>query len=135
VRARFVHGERGQVLPLVLVILLVAAGGLLLLAHLGARATAQARAQVAADAAALAGAAEGQHAAEVLASANGAVLESYEVEGPRVRVVVRTGGARAVAVAERTDGREGGAYSGADAFGRAWRDDDAGGRPIRAGGR
>jgi hypothetical protein len=128
------RGERGQVLPLVLVILLLAAGGMLLLARLGARATAQARAQVAADAAALAGAADGRDAAETLAAANGAVLESYDVVGPRVRVVVRAGDARATAAAERTDGREGGAYSGADALGPAGRDHDAGGRPIRARG-
>lgn len=134
-RARIEWGERGQVLPLVLVILLVAAGGLLLLTHLGARAAAQARAQVAADAAALAGAAEGRDAAAALATANGAILESFDVDGPRVRVVVRAGGARAAAAAERTDGRQGDAYSGADAFGPAWRDDDARGRPIRAGRR
>lgn len=128
------RGERGQVLPLVLVIVLVVAGGLLLLARLGARAAAQARAQVAADAAALAGAAEGRAAAEALAVANGAELESYDEAGTRVRVVVRAGGARAAAVAERTDASEGGAYSGVDAFGPAWRDRDARGRPIRAPG-
>jgi hypothetical protein len=132
--ARAVRGERGQVLPLVLVILLVAAGGLLLLVRLGARATAQARAQLAADSAALAGAADGRAAAEALAAANGAVVEAYTVDGRRVRVVVQLAGARAAAVAERTDGLEGGAYSGADAFGPAWRGDDAGGRPVRAGG-
>jgi len=123
------RGERGQVLPLVLVVVLVVVGAALAIVALGRRADAQARAQTAADAAALAGAAEGRGAAEAMAAANGAVLVSFTADGAVVRVAVRIGDATAVASAERTDGGGDTAYSGADASGPTRRGDDEWGAP------
>src|SRR5438128_2221470 len=56
-------GERGSVLPLVAVGILVAGGAVLLLGRMGTAAVDRASARTAADAAALAGAAEGRAAA------------------------------------------------------------------------
>jgi hypothetical protein len=92
--------ERGQALPLVLVIMAAAVGAMLLLGGLGRRAVEGAQAQTAADAAALAGAAEGPPAAEELARLNGS--PSADVTGAvgDATVTVRVGGADAVARAQ-----------------------------------
>ena len=83
--------ERGQALPLVLVIMAAAVGAMLLLGGLGRRAVEGAQAQTAADAAALAGAAEGPPAAEELARLNGS--PSADVTGAvgDATVTVRVG--------------------------------------------
>jgi hypothetical protein len=77
---------------------------MLLLVSLGATATHRAHARTAADAAALAGVAEGRDAAEQVASANGAVLESFEVDGDEVEVRVRVDSSHARARARREGG-------------------------------
>ena len=94
--------ERGQVLPLVAIVIVLI--GLLCvgLVHLGGTASAAARAQTAADAAALAGAAEGRERAEDLAEANGARLTRYEREGDEVEVTVQLGAHRVTARARVT---------------------------------
>ena len=93
--------ETGQLTPLYAVIVLVAGGAMLLLAHLGVLAVHRAQARTAADAAALAGAAEGRPAAENVAQANGAVLESFVALGSDVEVRVRVGSTHATARARR----------------------------------
>jgi uncharacterized membrane protein len=96
------HGvETGQLAPLYAVIVVVAAGAMLLLAHLGVLAVHRAHARTAADAAALAGAAEGPTAAGEVARANGAVLESFVAIGMDVEVRVRVGSTHATARARR----------------------------------
>jgi hypothetical protein len=97
-------GQDGQLTPLYAVIVLVAAGAMVLLAHLGVLAVHRAHARTAADAAALAGAAEGSSAAEEVARANGAVLESFIAVGPDVEVRVRVGSTHATARARREGG-------------------------------
>ena len=88
--------ERGQALPLVLVIMAAAVGAMLLVGGLGRRSVEGAQAQTAADAAALAGAI-GPPAAEELARLNGS--PSADVTGAvgDATVTVRVGGAHAVA--------------------------------------
>jgi hypothetical protein len=96
--------ERGQVLPL-LALVVVAIGGLVFgLARFGAVTTQSARAQAAADAAALAGAAESEAAAASVADANGAGIVTYEVDGREVEVRTLVGDTWAVARARRTGG-------------------------------
>ncbi len=98
---RRIREARGQVAPL-LAVLIVAAGGLCLgLGRLGGDAVEAAQARTAADAAALAGAAEGESAAREVAVANGAELVSFVPEGPEVQVRTRVGGQEAVARAAR----------------------------------
>jgi hypothetical protein len=109
-------GDRGQVLPFVAVVLVLAGALAMLVGRLSGGAVERARARTAADAAALAGAADGEGAARDVAAANGGVVESYAVEGADVAVVVRVGSARAPARARREGG------------GGSWRDDG-----IRAG--
>lgn len=89
--------ERGQALPLVLVIMVLAMGAALVLGALGRRALAESRAQTAADAAALAAAAEGPQAARELAGVNGS--DAADVDGAvgDATVTVRVGEAHAVA--------------------------------------
>ena len=115
-RCRRWRGERGQVLPFVALVLVLAGALALFVGRLSGAAVSRARARTAADAAALAGAAEGEAAARSVAAANGGVVESYAVEGADVAVVVRVGSAHAPARARRERG------------GGSWR--DAG---IRAG--
>jgi uncharacterized membrane protein len=91
-------------LPLYAVVVLVAGGAMLLLAHLGVLAVHRAHARTAADAAALAGAAEGRSAADEVARANGAVLESFVTAGSDVEVRVRVGATHATARARREGG-------------------------------
>jgi hypothetical protein len=85
-------------------IVLIAGGAMVLLAHLGVLAVHRAQARTAADAAALAGAAEGRGAAEGVARANGAVLELFVVIGADVEVRVRVGSTHATARARRDGG-------------------------------
>lgn len=95
--------ERGQTLPLVVVVVVIAAGLVIGVARLGSNAVDQARAQTAADAAALAGAVEGETAARELAASNGATLVSFDERDDGVVVTVEVGRAlgRARAVATR----------------------------------
>jgi uncharacterized membrane protein len=97
-------GERGQVVPLVAVVLVAALGAVLLLVQVGRVTVARSEAQTAADAAALAGALEGREGADELARANGAVLVSFTVDGAEVQVVVEHGEVRATARARRDGG-------------------------------
>ena len=96
--------ERGSVLPLFALVVLAAGGLLLGLGRLGGAAVERAQARTAADAAALAAALDGPEAAEALAAANGARLESVTVDGPDVEVVVTLGDARAPARARQAPG-------------------------------
>lgn len=96
--------DAGQLLPLYALIVLVAAGAMVLLADLGVLAARRAQARTAADAAALAGAAEGEPAAARVAEANGAALESYAAIGADVIVRVRVGSTHATARARREQG-------------------------------
>jgi uncharacterized membrane protein len=98
------RSDRGQLAPLYAVIVLVAAGSMVLLVHLGVLALHRAQARSAADAAALAGAAEGHDAADDVAQRNGAVLESFITFGTDVEVRVRVGSTHATARARRDDG-------------------------------
>lgn len=93
--------ERGQILPLVALLLALTAGAAVLVAQVGRVVDERARAATAADAAALAGAVEGRSGAEELARRNGAVLVAFRQEGPDTVVVVRVGRARAEARARR----------------------------------
>jgi len=89
------RSQRGQVLPLVALVLVLVGGACLVLARLGAIAAARARAMAAADTAALAGAVRGESAARRVAAANGAELELFERVGREdVRVRVGLGPAR-----------------------------------------
>lgn len=96
--------DRGQVAPLLVIVVLVVVGALIVLVHVGRIAVVRAQVQTAADAAALAGAAEGRPAAERLARDNGASLESFTVDGNEVQVVVERNEVRATARARRDDG-------------------------------
>lgn len=98
------RADRGQLVPLYALIVLVACGAMLLLVRLGAVASHRAHARTAADAAALAGVAEGRAAAEEVAAANGAALVSFDAKGNEVEVVVRVDGVRARARARREGG-------------------------------
>ncbi len=100
-RRRRGTGERGQALPLVLVVVLLAVAAMVAVGALAQRAAADARARTAADAAALAGAAEGEATARSVAGDNGADVVAFDVAGPQVRVEVDIAGRRAVAAAER----------------------------------
>ena len=95
--------ERGSLLPLLAVILLVAALLAIAVGRLGEAALARAHARTAADAAALAGAADGRGAAETTAAANGARLLVFEHRGRDVRVTVQWRRARATARARPAD--------------------------------
>jgi uncharacterized membrane protein len=98
------RSDRGQLLPLYALVVLVACVSMLLLVRLGAVAVHRAHARTAADAAALAGAAEGRDAAEQVTTANGAVLESFDAEGDEVEVRVRVDTSHARARARREGG-------------------------------
>ncbi len=96
--------ESGQVFPLMVVLMALAAGAALLMAQLGAEAVRTARLQTAADAAALAGSSFGIDAAERVAASNGAkvVSRGYVSEGAGglvFEVEVSAGDRRASAVA------------------------------------
>lgn len=93
--------ERGQVLPLVALMVVGVGLACLVLGRLGGAAVARAQAVTAADAAALAGAAGGRSAARATASANGARMTEFEELGLDTRIEVELGGARASARARR----------------------------------
>ena len=93
--------QRGQVLPLVAVVIVFLAGSALLLGHLAEASTHRAQARTAADAAALAGAAGGEEAARRLATENGARLVAFTRRDGAVWVTVTHGPAQARATAER----------------------------------
>ena len=89
--------ERGQVLPLVALAVVVAGGAVVLLGRLGAAAVDRARARTAADAAALAGAAAGPGEARQVAGMNRASVVRFAREGSTTKVRVRVGQAEATA--------------------------------------
>ena len=93
--------QRGQALPLMAVVVALAALVVLGLGRLGAVVVARAEAQTAADAAALSGAIHGRASAEALAGANGGRLVSWVAAGAEVEVVADVRGERARARARR----------------------------------
>ncbi|HEX7095218.1 MAG TPA: pilus assembly protein TadG-related protein [Acidimicrobiales bacterium] len=92
--------ERGQTIPLVLVVLALAMTFALTILHQSRTVAGRAAASHAADAAALAGAVDGQGAAEAVARANGAELLSFVQDGDVVVVEIRRGSHHATARAE-----------------------------------
>ena len=96
-------------MPLIAVLLAVAALTVVMVGRLVMRATADAQAGIAADAAALAGVVEGEDAARALAEANGAELRSFERDGNQVQVSVGLGDLVASARAEYRAAVTGGA--------------------------
>jgi|APSaa5957512493_1039668.scaffolds.fasta_scaffold01338_3 uncharacterized membrane protein len=95
--------DRGQTLPLMALLVLLAVGLAILAAELGAVAVERAQARTAADAAALAAATDRvdpEKAAHLMATSNGATLESFRRDGFEVVIVVRVGRARATAKAQ-----------------------------------
>lgn len=108
VRARPEPRDRGQAVPLMAAMLLLAMGAVIATVEIGRLLYQSAAARTAADAAALAGAAAGREAAESMAAANGGVLLAYDEEEPTddpgarlVSVAVRVGRASQTARAER----------------------------------
>lgn len=93
--------QRGQALPLLTVVVAMAALVVIGLGRLGAVVVARAEAQTAADAAALAGAMHGRSAADRLAAANGGRLLSWTAAGTEVDVVAEVRGEHARARARR----------------------------------
>lgn len=96
------HGDGGQALPWMLLIMMLGFGLLLVAARLAPVLDDSARARTAADAAALAGAAVGETEARSVAAANGGELVAFERSGRLVTVVVRVGAVRARARAAAT---------------------------------
>jgi hypothetical protein len=92
--------ERGQAVPLLLVVLLLATLAAVVVAEVGAATIERAEAQAAADAAALAGAVHGAEEARRTAEANGAELTAYRDLGTVVVVDVRHRRATATAAAD-----------------------------------
>lgn len=109
--------ERGQTMPLLALLVLLTGGIAVGLVRFGATAAHLASAQTAADAAALAGAAEGRAAADDLAAANGARIDTYAVDGAEVDVRVRVPDGWARARARRTGGGGVTGWVGADSSG------------------
>ncbi|HUF32327.1 MAG TPA: M15 family metallopeptidase [Acidimicrobiales bacterium] len=95
-------GERGSVVPLVALVVLLVGGLCAGVARSGVDAVTAARVRTAADAAALAGAAAGERAAVEAARANGAEVVAHRREGREVEVTVRLAGFEATARATRT---------------------------------
>lgn len=93
--------QRGQVLPLLAVVVALAALMVLGLGRLGSVVVARAEAQTAADAAALAGAIYGRPTADGVAAANGGRLVFWLAAGQEVEVVADVRGERARARARR----------------------------------
>jgi hypothetical protein len=96
--------ERGQVAPLIAVILVAAGFLCVVVARFGVAAADRADARTAADAAALAGAVGGRSAADELAEANAGAIVKYEAAGRDVKVRVTVRDAAATAKARREDG-------------------------------
>ncbi len=103
VLARRGTGQRdaGQVVPLVAVVVALAAIGVLLLGRIGEAQAARARARTAADAVALAGAADGRDVADDVARANDAGIVLWLDDEASVEVVVVVDGQQATARAAR----------------------------------
>lgn len=93
--------DDGQIVPMAVVALAIVMIIALVVVRLGGQVDRRARAQAAADSAALAGATEGEDVAGSVTEANGAVLESFVVQGAEVEVVVRLEDQRATARAKR----------------------------------
>jgi hypothetical protein len=89
--------QQGQVVPLVAVVLVLAALLGVGLVRVAAASSTRAAAQAAADASALAGAADGEAAARRLAAANDARLTAFRVVADDVVVTVERAGVRAQA--------------------------------------
>ncbi len=98
-------GERGQAMPLMILIVWVIAASILLVVHLGARAVDEARAQSAADAVAMAAALRWDVAAAVAAANEGRVLTMIQ-RGEEVFAEVAQGRGVAVAAAVAEGARE-----------------------------
>jgi hypothetical protein len=96
--------DRGQVVPLLAMVLLVTVAGVFLVGQVAAVAADRARARTAADAAALAGAAAGRRQAVAIAEANGARLVAWVEVGDEVEVSVEIGRGQARARARREMG-------------------------------
>ena len=88
-------GEGGQVLPLVVVVMMLAALVAIGAVRLGVGVTDRARARTAADAAALAGARDGEDVAGEVAADNHGELLAYVARDGEVEVTVRVGGSTA----------------------------------------
>jgi hypothetical protein len=99
------RGEGGQALPMVALCLLLAGGGGVVVARIGAASVARTEAAATADMTALAGAVGGRRAAVKVAAANGGRLRRFERVGGDVRVGVERGPAVARARA-RSDARD-----------------------------
>jgi hypothetical protein len=100
-----VQGERGQAVPLLLGVLVVAMVTVVAVGRLGEGAVQAARARTAADAAALAGVRGGRAAAADAAAANDGRLVRFAQVGNDVIVRVEVGGAAAEARATLRAGR------------------------------
>ena len=94
--------ERGQAVPLIVMVLAAIAVAVVGTAQVGGRVVDRARAQTAADAAALAGVTGGRIAADELARRNGGSVVDFHSSGQRVQVRVRVGAVLASASAEWT---------------------------------
>ena len=105
------RNTRGQVVPLVAALVVIAGLVLIALGQLGGAAAERALARRAADAAALAGAAEGRSAAREWPRRTARRLTRYTETGKEAEVVVAYGAARAIAKARR-EGRQGGLKPG-----------------------
>lgn len=90
-----IGNDRGQALPVVAMVMLVAVLTIVLTTRIGVAVTDRARARTAADAAALAGVMGGRPAAEEISVENGAVLEAFVRQNQQVEVTVRFGTRRA----------------------------------------
>ncbi|MBU3700896.1 MAG: helicase/secretion neighborhood TadE-like protein [Acidimicrobiia bacterium] len=94
--------QRGQVLPFLALVMVVAIAVAITVVRLGGQIDHRARAQTAADAVALAGAGGGEDAARIIATHNGAQIESFVFRDGEVEVVVRVADRRASARARRS---------------------------------
>ncbi len=98
--------DRGQAMPWLLLVVVLAMTLVVFAARLGPVVDAAAQARTAADAAALAGAIDGESGARALAVANGGELVSFVRTATGVEVVVRVGEVRARARATATSSWE-----------------------------
>ena len=96
--------ERGQVAPLIAVILVCGGFLCVVVARFGVAAMTRAEARTSADAVALAGAGGGRPAADEIAGANHADIVDYQASGRDVKVRARWGDAAATAKARRENG-------------------------------
>ena len=101
------RSERGQVAPLVAVMVVAAGFCCVVVVRFGLAATSRATARTSADAVALAGAADGEGSARAIAAANRSWISRYEASGRDVTVRVGFDDAAATAKArnEGIDGR------------------------------